>query len=460
MKIKRIITMLTACTILATSVLTGCGAKDDSPNSSSNQVRILTAVTGGKDEAEMKLFEEALEKATGLDVVIEKPAADYDNVLMQKLQGGEEYDLVYISQQQQEALVEQGALMDITDKVKGSEILTTNISQSEWDGIKVNGKLYSGFNKKEIHRVVNVNEAICEKAGIELSKLEPTLDGYYNMLKKMKESNSDSGFYPLNIALVQMFELQPWFSSVGLKGGINIDENGKKYVPWASDESKVVWEWLQKLYAEGLLDPDCTIDTTKELRNKFQTGKTGVVVDWAAWTGLYNLNAGDQYPKEFKATPLPGTKSDDGEYMLSRGQASLWGVPSNAQNVDGAIKLLEFFATQEGGELLSLGIEGHDYNKEGDKYILTDDGKNHGGDHGAPVPAYDEFKNPIGWNPGFEEAMELLPYASIEKAFEETKKYEEIVAKHGVQIVKGSVSVDDGLKNMREELLTAGVIEQ
>ncbi|MCF2681373.1 extracellular solute-binding protein, partial [Faecalicatena contorta] len=133
----------------------------------SGSVRILCNVTGGKDDAEMKLFQEALSEATGLDVQMEKPASDYDNVLMQKLQGGEEYDLIYIGASQYMNLVEQGALMDITDRVKASDILSNNIDQQEWDDITVDGKVYAGFNKKELHRVVQLNKNDLEAVGID-----------------------------------------------------------------------------------------------------------------------------------------------------------------------------------------------------------------------------------------------------------------------------------------------------
>ena len=103
-------------------------------------VRIMSSNTGGKDEAEMKLFAEALSQATGLTVEIEKPASDYDKVLMQKLSGGETYDLIYVTASQYANLVDQGALMDITDRVKGSEVLTGNVDPAEWKDITIDGK--------------------------------------------------------------------------------------------------------------------------------------------------------------------------------------------------------------------------------------------------------------------------------------------------------------------------------
>ncbi|MDV4151386.1 extracellular solute-binding protein [Clostridium sp. AL.422] len=458
MKKRRLISII-AIAMITISVFAGCGKSEDTNGKVDKEVRILTAVTGGKDEAEMKLFEEALEKGTGLQITMEKPASDYDNVLMQKLQSGEKYDLIYIGQSQLANLVEQEALTDITKYVEESEILGNEsiIPKSEWDLIRMDGKIYSGFNKKEVHRNVNINEVMAEKAGIKVNEIKPTLEGYYEVFKKMKENNTDPSFYPINASFVKMYDLQPWFASLGLKGGI-VKDGENNTVPWASDEAIPVWEWFNKLYSEGLLDPDSVTDTTKELRNKFQTGKTGVIVDWAAWTGLYNVNAAESYPNDFKATPLAGTKKSDGEFMLTRGEASLWGVPSNSENVEGAIKVLEYFASEEGSILLSVGIEGNDYTVEGDKYVLTADGEKHGKDHGAPVPINNEFVHPIGWNPGFEDAMNYLKYATSEMSSPLKAKYEEIVSKHGVQIIKGSVDAETGLKAMREELKTAGVI--
>ena len=170
---------------------------------------MLVSVTGGKDDEEMKLFEEAMEEATGLDVEIEKPASDYDQVMMQKLSGGEVYDLIYVGASQYASLVDQEALMDITDYVKNSEILTNNIDQSEWDDITIDGKIYAGFNKKEVHRVVALNNTLLKKAGIDYKSIEPTMDGYYEVFQKMKEVSETDNFYPFNVVMKEAWDLQP-----------------------------------------------------------------------------------------------------------------------------------------------------------------------------------------------------------------------------------------------------------
>lgn len=423
-------------------------------------VNILTSVTGGKDEEEMELFEEELENISGYPVDMEQPASDYNNILIQKLRaGGENLDLIYFDQSQLHDLVDQGALLDITEYVNDSEILSDPevIAPEEWDNIEIDGSYYAGFNKKEIHRVVNLNQSLMDEHGLELK--EESLDGYYNLFTDMKESVEDPDFYPLNTVLSELYDIQPWMASEGLRYGIVENDSGNAAVPYASDDAVVVWEWLQMLYEEELLDPSSMTDSTTELRNKFQSGQTGVAVDWAAWTGLYNAGAEDDYPENFEAVPVGGTLNEEDEYSLTRGVASLWGIPATSENVEGAMAVLESFATQEGGDLLSVGIKGHDYNIENGEFEQTETGKSHSNDHGAPFPVNEQYENPAEYNPGVEEAMELLDYAEVPSVSAETNAVQQIVAEHGMNIVSGSISAEEGVQNMRDDLTSEGIIE-
>lgn len=422
-------------------------------------VKILTNVTGGKDEAEMVLFQEALGKGIGANVTMEKPASDYGNVMMQKLNAGEQYDLIYVSIQQLFELQDQGALTDLTDMVAASAILgdPAVVPTDEWSQLTIDGRIWGGFNKTEVHKLPIINKIVAEQAGLDVDAIEPTLDGYYEAFKKMQEVGGE-GFYAFNTHIKGLHDLQPWFAAVGLKCGIVQAEDGSFSVPIASEEAIPVWEWMAKLYAEGLLDPDCLTNETKDLRNKFNTGYTGVVVDWAAWCGLYNVNAGDRYPAEFEAYPLPGTKAEGGDYMLSRGDPSIWVIPVNAANPEGGFKALEYMATQEGGELLSIGIEGHDWNLEDGKVVLTETGVSHAKDHGAPVPTSRQYDSPVEWNPGFEKAMEYLGFASTELSNINVQKYKDSVSKFATQIINGTMTAADGVAAMQKELADVGVI--
>lgn len=430
----------------------------------SGTVRILASVTGGKDDAEMKLFEKALSDATGLNVEIEKPASDYDKVMMQKLSGGEAYDLIYLNASRYQDLAQQGALLDITDKVKASKILTDNVDPQEWKDITIDGKIYAGFNKKEVHRVVALNKNLLEKAGIDYKTIEPTMDGYYDVFKKLKDASTDADFYPFDTILSETWDLQPWMAAEGLKEGVVLDESGKKYAPYAEDAAAPVWEWFKKLYDDKLMDPAAFVDKTKDMRAKMgaSSQKTAVTADWAAWVGLHNSNADAAGipASDYEVVSLPGLKTPDGSYMLGKGSASLFAIPANAKNPDGAFKILEYFATQDGGVLLSAGIKDYDYTEQNGTYTQTEIGKQHGNDHGAPFPIDKDFKPLFPYARGVEEALSYGKYASIDMIIPNEGDYKEIVGKWGIKIIKGEVSTKDGLAGMRKELVERKVTDR
>lgn len=458
---------LSSSLIITGVLLAACGNEGNATEDSnvneegteeSATVEMLTSVTGGKDEEGMRVFEEALGELAGYPVSMEKPPSDYNTVLLQKLRaGGEGLDLVYFDQSQMYDLIEQGALLDITEYVENSDILSNNIAQEEWDAIEVDGRYYAGFNKLEVHRVVNINERLLEEHGLELE--EETLDGYYDLFVGLKENVEDPNFYPLNAVMSDIWDIQPWMAAEGLQYGIVYDEDGNASVPYASEESIVVWEWLAQLYEEDLLDPSTLTDSSTDMRNKFQSGQTAVVVDWIAWTGLYNANAGEDYPDRFEAVPYGGVLNPEGEYMLSRGAASLWGIPATSDNVDGAISVLETFATQEGGELLSVGVEGYAYEIEDGELVHTEAGEIANNDHGAPFPIYKDFVLPTDYNPGVEEGLDLIDYALVPSVGTETNDTQQIIAQQALMILQGDISAEEGVANMQEQLRTNGIIE-
>ncbi len=449
-----------AATLATTLVLTSCGGTDGGSTGNGDDgekdIKVLSNVSFGKDSEEMELFEEKLSELLGANVEIERPASDYTTVLLQKLQAGEKYDLVYLPWSYYPLLADEGSLYDITDMVAQSETLGDEsiIPTSEWELIEYKDRKYAGFNKKELHKVVSINNILAKKAGIDVNSIEPTLDGYYDMFVKLKENINDEGFYPLNMSVSKLHDLQPYFAASNSEISL-VHVGDDVLAPITDDETIVVWEWLAKLFEEGLLDPDSFVDGTGEMRNKFQSGKTGVVADWAAWTGLYNKNAGDGYGVNMEAVAIGGVLTPDGEYLLDRGNPSIWSIPVNAENPEGGFELLELLATQEGGELLTVGIEGYDYTGN---YELTEKGHSHAGDHGATVPINAKFEAKIPNNPGFDDALEFLPYAKQNDLSPDAKEYTEIVAKHATKIISGQVDAKQGVKDLKDELLKENII--
>lgn len=91
--------------------------------------------------------------------------------------------------------------------------------------------------------------------------------------------------------------------------------------------------------------------------------------------------------------------------------------------------------------------------------MQTEIGAAHSNDHGAPVPIYKDFEAPMGYNLGVEEALSYGEYASIDMTISNEADYKEIVGKWGIRMIKGEVTIEEGLASMRSELVERGVAE-
>ncbi|MDR6554251.1 extracellular solute-binding protein [Paenibacillus qinlingensis] len=461
------VALSTSLLVTACSTQTGTESQASSPSETSKPakqetLRILSGVVGGKTPEENALFEKEVERLTGIKVTIEKPAADYDKKLYAAIAAGEKYDLIYMGKGNMDVLVEQGALTQLNDKIKASKVLSDPkvIPTKEWDMITYNGgKIYSVFNKSEGGTLPTVRQDWMDKLKLQQPK---TLDDFYQTLKAFKEKDPDGNgkddTYGLSTA--GLYDIQGFMSAAGVKYKYVMDANGKRSIPYATDAAVPIYEWFAKLYKEGILDPNFATNDSGKMRELFLTNRVGMVTYWDAWVGLFNNMKKTDDPK-FVAKAIPGAVGPDGKVMLRRGDPSVWGIPVNAEHVDTAMKFLEFWQSDKGNILSTLGIEGTDYTVKDGKYSLTPDGISHGMDHGAPFPNNTNFKNPIGTLPGALEGRQIIfdNNATIENSTKDWPNAEKIVTNYAFQAMMGKMPAADAVKKMRDELKAVNLID-
>ena len=419
-------------------------------------LRILTAVTGGKDAAEHEQFVAELEKHLGLDIEMVKPASDYNNVLFTSLASGERYDLIYGDSKMLPGLVEQGALMDVTDLVAASAGLSdeAEIPAEEWALFDIEGRKWAVPNKFEGGTLPTIRQDWLEESGMETPV---TLDDWTPFFKCAKDNK---GAYGLSTS--KLYDIQGFMSAEGVKAGYVLVD-GKRTIPYATPAAAAVYDWFGMLSKEGLLDPNFTTNGSGEFRNLFMTDRVAAVTYWDAWVGLFNnIMATDHPDSSFEAKGVAGVPGPDGEIILRRGDASLWMIPANAEHPENAIKFLEFWHSEPGYVLGTLGIEGVDYNKTADgKYELTEQGKAHGMDHGSPRVSSTTWTNPFPPLPGVEDAQAIImEHATMEYLPAEWSEAAPIVEKHAFQAMLGEVTGAEAVEAMHAELLAAGLIDE
>ncbi|UVI31263.1 extracellular solute-binding protein [Paenibacillus spongiae] len=464
---KKRIMLGTAAVLLFSSILTACGGEYKPSNSAETgseeqgTLRILSGVVGGKTPEENDLFQKEVERLTGMKVTIEKPSTDYDKKLLTSISNGEKYDLVYMNQGVMDKLVEQGALTDLTSQIEASKVLSDPavIPAEEWDMIKYDDKIYSVFNKFEGGTLPIVRKDWLDKLGLQEPK---TLDEFYNVLKAFKEQDPDGNgkddTYGLSTS--GLYDIQGFMSAAGLKYKYVIDSDGKRTIPYATEQAVPMYDWFAKLYKEGILDPNFATNDTKKMRDLFLTNRVGMVTYWDAWVGQFN-NLGQKDNPKFEAKGIAGALGPDGKIILRRGEPSVWGIPVNAEHPELAMKFLEFWHSEQGNLLGTIGIEGHDYTVANGKYELTAEGESHSMDHGAPFVYNTNFKNPFGVLPGIMEARQIIldNNAQVEIGTERWADAEKIIQNYAFQAMMGKMPAAEAVKSMNDELKAADLID-
>lgn len=425
------------------------------------KLRAVGGVVGGKTPEENELFAKEIGEALGLDVEWLRPEGDF---LQPALQAGERFDLIYLNTPFMDVLVDQGALLPLTDFIENSPILSdpSVIPTEEWEMIRYpDGHIYSVFNKYEGGTMPVIRKDWLDKLGLDVPE---TLDDFYNVLKAFVEEdpNETGKADTYGLTTIGLYDIQGFMGAFGVKARYVIDEDGKRTIPYASDAAIPAFEWLNMLYEEGILDPNFVTNSAEDMRSLFLSDRVGMVTYWDMWVGLFNSIKLQEDPEtEFEAMGIAGPVGPNGERILRRGDPSIFAIPANAENPEGAKKFLEWWHTEPGIRLGSIGVKGYDYIEHPDGTLeLTPIGVEHNMDHGVPRWYNSNVESPFGSLPGVKEAEVFVnKYATLEISTADWPRAEKIVEEYAFQAITGKMPAADAVRKMHEELLKAKLID-
>lgn len=214
------------------------------------------------------------------------------------------------------------------------------------------------------------------------SEAPKTFDDLYAILKAYKEDYPES--YPLTtivrLSVLQRMTMPSWGVSVGVNGAtgtrvLSWDYDTKTYFAGAiSEQYKEYVTFFNKLYAEGLLDPEFAQDDASTTR-KLATGLA------MATYGYYDQIGGWEQASEIEGIKLnmyPSLEGPGGAHhqpKSSTGSGILFPAktmqrPDFEQVVR---KIDEIFFSEEAAKVWCIGIEGETYTMDGDKIVFSDE---------------------------------------------------------------------------------------
>lgn len=208
-----------------------------------------------------------------------------------------------------------------------------------------------------------------DKLGLEAPN---NVEELYNVLKAIKEGDPNGNGEADEIPFIMesgngLYHLCSWWGV----GDFYIDDNGTLQSGWVQPEYKEMLMWLNKIYNEGLLDQDYAITDRNQFDTKVSNGQAAMWFGLAGG-GLARLNTlMAPIDPEFKLSAVPWMQLEDGkrynmniEYLSPISGRMGLSISATCKDPVAAVKLADYAYSEEGGRLISFGIEGESYTME------------------------------------------------------------------------------------------------
>lgn len=358
--------------VLVMALLAACGSGNNSGGSSSNG--------DGKPEGESKPelrqlgfqrnfdpnqdpVAKFLEEKTGYKVKYEAlPLENPDDKLNLLMANNEPYDIVKLSGTQYNRLAVQGALEPLDELLAehGQNLLEATPAEF-YENTKVDGKIY-GIPEKHprgfVGSALAIRQGLLDELGMEVPT---TIDEFYNLLKAIKEQK---GIVPLTGFESMVPEISGAF---GVVTSFDV-QDGKLIHRLEGPGMKEYLAFMNKLYSEGLMDPEWPVNKSETVQQKFTTGKAGIMTyGWGvapAVTDALNKNMPDS--KITLITSLQGEDGQIGNWVQGGGVSWYIAIPKSSKHKEDAMKYLNMKVEAATFKELAIGQEGVHFKVEDD----------------------------------------------------------------------------------------------
>lgn len=217
-----------------------------------------------------------------------------------------------------------------------------------------------------------VRKDLLDKAGLDIPV---TLDDWYEALVAFKDMGIK---YPLSCQAMMLTMAQCFSSAyditvpvVGYDIGntaFALKDDGSIFYGPAQDSYKEYLAFMNKLYSEGLLDPDFMVQDRTNVQSKVINGEVGAWVEMMP-TGLGNLRRqvlADDPNSEFYPVGVLNPVLEEGQQLVyKQGNAAYIGsgaaITTSCEDIATACRVLDYGWSEEGNRILNWGIEGESY---------------------------------------------------------------------------------------------------
>jgi len=201
-----------------------------------------------------------------------------------------------------------------------------------------------------------------------LSTKFETFDDLYKTLVQLKKLYPDSYPYFVRWGTNHLISNQAYFR--GTNTSFFLDPAGHKYIYGPESQAyKDTLVYLNKLYSEGLINPNFATITDAEWDELLATGRGLVTIDYPQAGDEIVQTMGSKIPQGFEFTAMlqPAYNSNRvGTVVLSGYYGSYKVISNQSKYKDELVNLLDWMYSPEGIDAMQFGIDGESYEKNSD----------------------------------------------------------------------------------------------
>lgn len=344
----------------------------------------------GQDDPWTDPVAEVLTEKTGVRLKTEYPVAADDQTVALMIAAQDYPDMIY-AKGDANSLIDAGALIDMTDlieeygpnikKMYGDEFEKLRYSEEDPSIYQLSSYAVGG-TFLENSGTAQIQWAVLKENNYEIPD---TLEKFEKMIKDYMAAHptTEDGMPTIGISLTAAD--WHWMITLGNPSGYIaegapdngqwlIDEDYNAMYKFRSDKVREYYRWLNRMYHEGVLDPEFATQTYEDYIAKIASGRVVALTDtdWDYSDGEKILIADGKLDKTYAGLPLAmdeNTKAPSLMYQgLPTGQGV--GITTSCKDPVAAIKFLDYLCSDEGQVLVNWGIEGVNYfiDEEGHRY--------------------------------------------------------------------------------------------
>lgn len=391
MKMRRVGALLLATTMVV-GMLSGCGSKEASDAASSSDSAAEATADGevveltfynadGQEDPWTDPVALALTEATGVKLKTDYPVSSDDEKIALMIAEDSYPDIIF-AKGDAASLIEAGALIDMTDlieeygpnikKLYGEEFDKLKYSQDDPSIYQLSSYAAGGTVYKH-SGTAQVQWDVLKENNYEVPN---SLEEFETMIKNYMAAHptTDDGLETIGFTLSAAD--WHWMITLGNPAGYIadgqpdngqwiIDENYNASYKFSSEKEREYFQWLNRMYNEGILDSEFATQTHEDYIAKIASGRVLALfdTDWDYADGEKVLKADGKLGKTYAGLPLTIDEDTTCPSLMYQGLTTGQGIAITKDCKDpvAAIKFIDYICSDEGQVLVRWGIEGVNY---------------------------------------------------------------------------------------------------